>query len=101
MIRRPTRSTRTDTLLPYPTLFRSRLILLAGAGQPQKGRDRKAEPAAVERHGITGDQSGFLHAAHPLGDRRRRQTDDTAQGTEGQPVVGLERRTPIDRKSVV
>src|SRR3546814_7767319 len=76
MIRRPTRSTRTDTLLPYPTLFRSRLILLAGAGQPQKGRDRKAEPAAVERHGITGDQSGFLHAAHPLGDRRRRQRSE-------------------------
>src|SRR3546814_11570631 len=27
MIRRPTRSTRTDTLLPYTTLFRSRLAL--------------------------------------------------------------------------
>src|SRR3546814_19612495 len=32
MIRRPPRSTRTDTLCPYPTLFRSldRLILSAG-----------------------------------------------------------------------
>src|SRR3546814_18001432 len=29
MIRRPPRSTRTDTLLPYTTLFRSRLRLLA------------------------------------------------------------------------
>src|SRR3546814_14593249 len=27
MIRRPLRSTRTDTLLPYPTLFRSGTIL--------------------------------------------------------------------------
>src|SRR3546814_8612040 len=27
MIRRPPRSTRTDTLLPYTTLFRSRLVL--------------------------------------------------------------------------
>src|SRR3546814_9946652 len=26
MIRRPPRSTRTDTLFPYPTLFRSRLV---------------------------------------------------------------------------
>src|SRR3546814_19743022 len=28
MIRRPPRSTRTDTLFPYPTLFRSRFALL-------------------------------------------------------------------------
>src|SRR3546814_2439137 len=32
MIRRPPRSTRTDTLCPYTTLFRSRLDLLAAAG---------------------------------------------------------------------
>src|SRR3546814_4393336 len=31
MIRRPPRSTRTDTLFPYTTLFRSRLQLRAGA----------------------------------------------------------------------
>src|SRR3546814_20446407 len=28
MLRRPPRSTRTDTLFPYPTLFRSRALLL-------------------------------------------------------------------------
>src|SRR3546814_3194908 len=27
MIRRPTSSTRTDTLFPYPTLFRSHIVL--------------------------------------------------------------------------
>src|SRR3546814_16495887 len=35
MIRRPPRSTRTDTLFPYPTLFRSDALLagrIAGAG---------------------------------------------------------------------
>src|SRR3546814_15807928 len=32
MIRRPPRSTRTDTLFPYPTLFRSRL-----RGAPSQG----------------------------------------------------------------
>src|SRR3546814_6704699 len=31
MIRRPPRSTRTDTLFPYTTLFRSRLPLVAVA----------------------------------------------------------------------
>src|SRR3546814_14725078 len=30
MLRRPPRSTRTDTLFPYPTLFRSRLMSDAG-----------------------------------------------------------------------
>src|SRR3546814_19604598 len=29
MIRRPPRSTRTDTLLPYTTLFRSKAIMMA------------------------------------------------------------------------
>src|SRR3546814_20586604 len=39
MIRRPPRSTRTDTLFPYTTLFRSRgtLAFLAGVGQQPAG----------------------------------------------------------------
>src|SRR3546814_14502364 len=32
MIRRPPRSTPTDTLLPVPTLFRSNLIVVGGTG---------------------------------------------------------------------
>src|SRR3546814_5332861 len=32
MIRRPPRSTRTDTLFPYPTLFRSYLLYSRGNG---------------------------------------------------------------------
>src|SRR3546814_5045290 len=34
MIRRPPRSTRTDTLFPYTTLFRSDVERLGGSGQP-------------------------------------------------------------------
>src|SRR3546814_951653 len=37
MIRRPPRSTRTDTLFPYTTLFRSRLEFAAGL-KPVKRR---------------------------------------------------------------
>src|SRR3546814_9706549 len=37
MIRRPPRSTRTDTLFPYTTLFRSRVLDDAGRGDD--GRD--------------------------------------------------------------
>src|SRR3546814_2158252 len=38
MIRRPPRSTRTDTLFPYTTLFRSRRI---GNRRGDQGADRK------------------------------------------------------------
>src|SRR3546814_9366159 len=37
MIRRPPRSTRTDTLFPYTTLFRSRARWLATAGNVEHG----------------------------------------------------------------
>src|SRR3546814_13275299 len=46
MIRRPPRSTRTDTLFPYTTLFRS-------------DRVRRPEPAAIRVHWmVPGGQSG-------------------------------------------
>src|SRR3546814_1324175 len=40
MIRRPPRSTRTDTLFPYTTLFRSRAA--RGRGTPRRGGRRPA-----------------------------------------------------------
>src|SRR3546814_20289215 len=40
MIRRPPRSTRTDTLFPYTTLFRSRLA----DGRPLQGLDVRLQP---------------------------------------------------------
>src|SRR3546814_18840436 len=52
MIRRPPRSTRTATLFPYTTLFRScpgqggGMVVGAGAGWPRAGVVRKAAPAA-------------------------------------------------------
>src|SRR3546814_13199688 len=36
MIRRPPRSTRTDTLFPYPTLFRSRFAAFVALGDEGK-----------------------------------------------------------------
>src|SRR3546814_2934378 len=48
MIRRPPRSTRTDTLFPYTTLFRSDRRL-RGARQPR--RRRRSQPA---RHAVPG-----------------------------------------------
>src|SRR3546814_10807129 len=39
MLRRPPRSTRTDTLFPYSTLFRS---------APRRGRDWRGPPSATD-----------------------------------------------------
>src|SRR3546814_6917218 len=48
MIRRPPRSTRTDTLFPYTTLFRSHRSLLAdGAICRRRGRGAGIAPAAL------------------------------------------------------
>src|SRR3546814_5155884 len=63
MIRRPPRSTRTDTLFPYTTLFRSagaasRHHLLPGAGNRLTAM--KAEPKL--RGGI--DRPGFRSEEH-------------------------------------
>src|SRR3546814_8488873 len=42
MIRRPPRSTRTDTLFPYTTLFRSHEArAAAGSSRPDRGSDRR------------------------------------------------------------
>src|SRR3546814_3198520 len=45
MIRRPPRSTRTDTLFPYTTLFRSRLYRGALAADGARGDDPEIHPA--------------------------------------------------------
>src|SRR3546814_1667068 len=54
MIRRPPRSTRTDTLFPYTTLFRSRCATTscwsaeAGDGARSRGADRHADQAQAD-----------------------------------------------------
>src|SRR3546814_1360675 len=50
MIRRPPRSTRTDTLFPYTTLFRSspHAFALLGAKEPPSQPHQRADRAGVE-----------------------------------------------------
>src|SRR3546814_12184401 len=82
MIRRPPRSTRTDTLFPYTTLFRSRatarpyLLLLAGSGGSaasfgtlgavlRTALTTLVDASAVERtaNGVVTDTGQIFHAA--------------------------------------
>src|SRR3546814_16712159 len=48
MLRRPPRSTRTDSLFPYTTLFRSELTIL-GTGQRESRGVRRGYIADMER----------------------------------------------------
>src|SRR3546814_1094310 len=70
MIRRPPRSTRTDTLFPYTTLFRSCPLQI---GRDQRDAVRH-QPLAVKTLGqdvACTDQGGVLDTVrpHPLPDR--------------------------------
>src|SRR3546814_5155069 len=50
MIRRPPRSTRTDTLFPYTTLFRSSLFGIEEWVVEQDSREDRAQRQQPERH---------------------------------------------------
>src|SRR3546814_1566762 len=87
MIRRPPRSTRTDTPFPYTTLFRSRAQATARAGDalPSDGHDdpARAERAEAERGGLhhqrifAGGQR--RHAALSGGEAQLRSEEHTSE----------------------
>src|SRR3546814_5309544 len=65
MIRRPPRSTRTDTLFPYTTLFRSLDHLLGlGLGLGRSGGCGLAEVRLAHR-GVAADLVGGAAGDHP------------------------------------
>src|SRR3546814_5724536 len=63
MIRRPPRSTRTDTLFPYTTLFRSDLGVGGNEARPQRGEvevaegQRRIDPQQPHRFAAAGRRS--------------------------------------------
>src|SRR3546814_6810172 len=96
MIRRPPRSTRTDTLFPYTTLFRSGGARQSGQG---RGRGRRAEPQHLG--GITGNRrpaalkaaSGpFAAPVFGMAKGRKRRSMDRAH----RPFMGQQYDQPLD-----
>src|SRR3546814_5927168 len=88
MIRRPPRSTRTDTLLPYTTLFRSRARTTRGGGLVERGAadgqdglgvaalDGRDRVAGIDRAGeglrtLDRQDLADLHHVEQRGDARR------------------------------
>src|SRR3546814_16552930 len=99
MIRRPPRSTRTDTLSPYTTLFRS------GNAPPGLFVSRKDSPfndvsdhrhiiamPAENRRGAAVGTPGFGELAEQLFARARVQPQDAAEGLLHRQVAG---RPPV------
>src|SRR3546814_6266760 len=74
MIRRPPRATRTDTLFPYTTLFRSgrvedrpverRAPPHGGRGAVEGGRPAAGADPALAQHGLVDDAENRNAAAH-------------------------------------
>src|SRR3546814_15858212 len=77
MIRRPPRSTRTDTLFPYTTLFRSKAERGAEAGGEDQQPDQGAHQGGKET--LT-----LLHEAQQLGPK---DGDEGAAGVGGVHAV--------------
>src|SRR3546814_111354 len=90
MRRRPPRSTRTDTLFPYTTLFRSRLRHLAR----RERRDRIGE--AGQRRGDAADPLRVAGVAHAQGKSRSRSDRISAVGI-ARDRPGLLRTIGLDR----
>src|SRR3546814_20261462 len=94
MIRRPPRSTRTDTLFPYPTLFRS-LEAMASAAQMGNVLDRIAEHVTGHRPTIVFVNTRRLaeRLAHELGERLG---DDVVAAHHGS--MSKDRRLRVERR---
>src|SRR3546814_5291733 len=107
MIRRPPRSTRTDTLFPYTTLFRSDQVEMAAADHADR-QLRHRQPQAIGLVGLAeADEAGAGHGAkdaeagaradagaardgrHPLGRRRAGQMPEDAHGMHHRPHIPL------------
>src|SRR3546814_4927529 len=82
MIRRPPRSTRTDTLFPYTTLFRS----------PLRGSDPGGGAAQLDPSGERAAGPALPHLHHPTARWRRDER-------QGRSVLSVRRTGPPLRRS--
>src|SRR3546814_3691328 len=78
MIRRPPRSTRTDTLLPYTTLFRSQLAgdVQAQAGAVLGGGEERPEQPVPQFLRDAGPLVAHVHGRAPGADRSEEHTSE-------------------------
>src|SRR3546814_20266571 len=94
MLRRPPRSTRTDTLFPYTTLFRS--ALNRGA-LSRRSRNRQGRFRQAQQRGEMGEGSlaGFLLVGGKLLEAGERDAETTLRPaeTEGAALAREDRKS--------
>src|SRR3546814_4623804 len=99
MIRRPPRSTRTDTLFPYTTLFQSRgpraEEARRGQGQGDQGREEGGGAGRGGRRRGRGREARSSDASPPWSDHRQ----EGRAGRRGGRGGGRGARCQADRKS--
>src|SRR3546814_17476423 len=74
MIRRPPRSTRTDTLFPYTTLFRSAAIYAKGARDGRAVQALEAYSKGVTIRAVNGEWLAFATSSIPARVGRKKIT---------------------------
>src|SRR3546814_16231642 len=95
MIRRPPRSTRTDTLFPYTTLFRSKAVLMAAIDRAFAQLENTAARAA--------EQAAALSKIAALTRREQAVLEGLADGSPNKIIafeLGVSSRTEIGRAHV-
>src|SRR3546814_7073690 len=80
MIRRPPRSTRTDTLFPYTTLFRSAAEVADRKGGPDLRRETRAQPGPEEKGNEELGDEEPAHVAERAGRKPHADAVDDAVG---------------------
>src|SRR3546814_5264335 len=97
MIRRPPRSTRTDTLFPYTTLFRSLVLIKNGAAV---GKPSVSMPASRVKLAIAEvlKSEGYVVDARVSGEGAKKTLEIVLKYYEGRPVI--ERLQRVSRSSL-
>src|SRR3546814_9406377 len=101
MIRRPPRSTRTDTLFPYTTLFRSSGVMnkiFPSAEAALEGTLKDGMTLVAGGFGLCGVPERLIDAIVASGVKNLTIASNNA-GTDGEGLGKLLRTRQIDRKS--
>src|SRR3546814_20194124 len=92
MIRRPPRSTRTDPLFPYTTLFRSSGVLIKGGAYVEA--PGRTTAIAMDKTGTITMGEPEVAAVHPLAERTALELMALAASLEARSTHPIARATP-------